>query len=687
MFGHYLKIGPDSRVTVAVPQVETGQGIWTTLPQLIADELGAAWELVGVEPVPLASGHSNPLASDEGWLEGFGPLRRHRLRSGGMLRLTAGSTSMRAFEMPFRQAGAAARAMLVAAAADLWGVDPAECDTADGFVVHGGRRLGLGQVAEDAAGRTPPRSPPLRGPGQRPLAGQPLPRLDLPPKSDGSFRFAADIRLPDLVFAAARLVPPGGRLTGFSRQAAERVPGVRKVIARRGWIAVIAGDSWTAKRGLDAAQPRFSGRPGQGAEDFRLSLEAAMDGGEARATFRRGDYSAAVAGGTALTADYSIAPARHLALEPLSATARFRAGRLEIWASSQAPELARQAAADAAGLTIADVTFYPMPSGDPSGRAVEASAIPIAVELARTERRPVQLTFAQRAGQNVDAVAPPALARLFAVPGSPGLAAWRMRVATADGLGETLARLTGAERPGGIRDSALTGAIPPYAIPNVQVDAVPVSLSFATGYMRGYPESALAFATESFVDELARATGGEPLAFRMALLGRNLRLARCISQAAALGGWDGGGPGSTLGLAACSAFGSHIGLVANATIAADQRIAVHRLVAVVDCGRIANPQIVRQQIEGGLLWGLGQTVAAAPQWRAGMPLAQPFAETGLPRLAGTPQIQIELVASDEDPGGVSGLGSVPIAAAVANAIHAGTGRRLRSLPFAPMGEQ
>jgi isoquinoline 1-oxidoreductase beta subunit len=202
--------------------------------------------------------------------------------------------------------------------------------------------------------------------------------------------------------------------------------------------------------------------------------------------------------------------------------------------------------------------------------------------------------------------------------------------------------------------------------------------------MRGHPQRAMTFFTESFIDELAHAAGLEPLAFRMTLLGGNPRLARCIQAAASSGGWDGGARGSTLGLAACSAFGSHIGLMANATIGADQTVEVHRLVAAVDCGRIVNPQLVRQQIEGGLIWALGLANAREPEWAAGMPRSRPLGAIGLPRIARTPEIQVHLVPSSSAPGGVSGLGVAVLAPAVANAIYAATGKRLRNLPFDPM---
>jgi isoquinoline 1-oxidoreductase beta subunit len=674
--GAFLKIGRDGRVTVAVPQVETGQGVWTALPQIVADELGAAWETVAVEPAPLASAYANALAGEEGWLDGIGRLRRFSLAP---MRITAGSTSIRAFEQPLRHAGAVARAMLIAAAAERWDIPVGECDTADGFVLNKARTFTFAELAEEAAGQSPPSNPPLRTSSKRRLAGQPLPRLDLPAKSDGSFRFAADVRLPDMVFASARVAPPGGRLTGFSRQ------GSARFIVQNHWLAVAADNGWSAERTLRAADPRFSAPASPARQDLRALFDSDLHSGDAQHWFSRGDYDSAVEGSRPLSATYWVAPAQHLGLEPLTATARFSGDQLEVWAPTQAPDFARAAAAEAAGKAASRVTLYPMPVGDSGGRALEADAIAMAVELARELKRPVQLSISPGGTQNHDRVAPAALARMTALPGADGItAAWKMRVATSNGLGSAIRRLAGADKSDALGRTALDGAIPPYAIRDVRVEAVPVSAPFPTGYMRGHPQRALTFFTESFIDELAHAAGLEPLAFRMTLLGGNPRLARCIQAAASNGGWDGGARGSTLGLAACSAFGSHIGLMANATIGADQAVEVHRLVAAVDCGRIVNPQLVRQQIEGGLIWALGLSNVREPEWAAGMPRSRPLGAIGLPRIARTPEIHVHLVPSNSSPGGVSGLGVAVLAPAVANAIFAATGKRLRSLPFDPM---
>ncbi|MEO7240131.1 MAG: molybdopterin cofactor-binding domain-containing protein [Sphingomicrobium sp.] len=671
-FGVFLRIGRDGRVTIAVPQAETGQGAWTALPQMLADELGAAWDTVAVEPAPHGSAYANALAGE--WTTSLGRLQRMRLPP---LRMTAGSTSVRAFEQPLRAAGAVARAMLIAEAAERWDVDASDCAAADGFVSYADKRLGFGALAEGAAGRRAAR-PVLRRGG---LMGQPLPRLDLPAKSDGSFRFAADVRLPGMLFASARMAPPGGRLTGFSRDAAQRAPGFRGIVVRDGWLAVAADSWWAAERAVKAAAPQFKARAGPA--DLRQAYEDVLEAGRGTSWFSRGDYAAAVAGSRPLAATYWVAPAQHLALEALTATARFAGDRLELWAPSQAPDLAVAAAARAAGIGAGQITFYPMPSGEPGGRSLEADAVPLAIDIARELGRPVQLSLSPSASQNHDRLAPGALARMTALPGAGGItAAWKMRVVTSDGLGAAMARLAGVDPGDELGPTALSGDVPPYAMADVAIEAVPAP--FAGGYLRGQPERATVFFIESFIDELARAAGSEPLAFRMALLGGNPRLARCIQAATAAAGWDGGGPGSTLGIAAVSAFGSHIGLVADASIGTDQRIVLHRLVAAVDCGRIVNSQLARQQIAGGLLWAFGLATVRAPEFAARMPRSRGIGALGLPRIAGTPVIEVDLVDSRAAPGGISGLGVAALAPAVANAIYAGTGRRLRSLPFETM---
>jgi isoquinoline 1-oxidoreductase beta subunit len=663
VIGPYLRIATDGRVTLAVPQTEVGQGIWTGLAQIAADELGAAWENMAVEPAPHGKAYINRLFAGD-----FDVTTR----------ITAGSSSIRAFDLPLRETAAVARAMLCAAAADRWGVSAAECDTENGFVVHEGKKLGFGEVAADASSRQPSQTPQLRVPGAGKLVGEPLPRLDLPPKTDGSFRFASDVRLPRMLFASVRMAPPDGRLTGFSREGAKMQQGLIDLVVRDGWIAALGESWWAADRALTRAAPRFAGAD---AGDHRTLLAEMLDDGDAVRVFERGDYDAITEGSRPLAATYSIAVAPHRSLEAPAAVARFTGDRLEIWAGTQVPDLARSAAAKAAGISEREVTLYPMPVGNGSGRAVEVEAIAIAVELARQVRRPVSLAIPPATAQNQDPVRPPLIARLSALPKGDGtIASWSARLAGMVGVEASLARSLGKAQP----RFHPRGAVPPYGISTIRIDAIDAALPIRTGYMRGGGEALATFATECFIDEMARAMGLEPLACRMGMLGGAPRLARALTTATAIGGWDGGGPGSSMGLACASLYGSHIGLLAEASIGADQRIKVSRLVAAVDAGRIINPNLVRQQIEGGLLAALADATVPEPEYVAAMPRAEPLRGRGYERLHDVPKVEVELIRGNDEPGGISGLGMAVLAPAVANAVAAGTGRRLRNRPFDPM---
>ena len=664
VFGPYLRIAVDGRVTVAVPQAETGQGAWTGLAQIAADELGAAWQSVAIEPAPLAPGYANTV------LVGL---------PGGVTRLTAQSSSVRAFEVPLREAAAMARVLLCAAAARRWGVDAKRCDARDGIISDGTHSIGFGEVAGDAAALDPPASAPLRPRASGALVGRPLPRLDLSAKSNGNLRFAGDVRMPGIRFASVRIAPPGGRLTAFDRAAAGEGRKLRLVVGE-GWLAAVGETTWAANRALAAAAPRFTGPADADTPAIEQALIMALDG-PMISVAERGDYDAAVEGRRPLAASYFIAPAPHLSLEPPSMTVRFSGGGLDLWIAHQAPDLARAAAAKAANLSEAQVTLYPMPVGDGGAGAFDTAVMTIAIAVARKVNAPISLTVPAATAQNQDACRPPLAARLSALPDQAGgLAAWHARFTGAPGLDAAVARAAGFAVP----DFTARGGVPPYAATALKVEATSVSLPIRTGYLRGDVEALTAFATESFIDELARARGIEPLAFRVGLLGGQPRLARVLTTAAARGGWDGGQRGSSLGIAGASAFGSHIGLLAEASIGPDQRVQITRLVAAVDAGRIINPNLARQQIEGGLLHALITASGPAPEIIAAMPRARPLRALGLATLKGLPKVEVELIASNDAPGGISGLGATVLAAAVANAIFAATGLRLRRLPFDPM---
>ncbi len=699
ILGAWLKIAEDGQVTVAVPQAEHGQGAWTALAQIVADELGADWRTVGVEAAPPNPLYANPLALDE-LLEGtlgalpHGVVARHATDADWML--TGGSTSVRMFEGPCRQAGAGARALLCKAAARRWGVDWRGCDTHAGFVTHGGQRLRFGELAAAAAGESLPDPPAPRAPGPDRLSGKALPRLDVPAKVDGSAQFAADIRLPDMVFASVRSGPIGEtRLVRTDKAAANRIRGVLEVVETPSWVAAVATDWWAADRALDALAPRFETR-GQvvTSVDIDAALDAALAGPGQRMV-AVGDVAGQFRAAHLIAATYRVAPGVHASIETAAATARWHDGRLELWLPTQAPAAARQAAAAAIGVSPAQVTVHPMLIGGSFGAALETGAATQAAVLAIKLKRPVQLTWSRAEDLRRDAVRPPALAKLAARLGPSGqIAAWEARIAApatgrelahrlfpGDPMVATALALAGTGDP-----YAVAGAAPPYRIPALAIDHHPADTAglggLPTGHLRGGAHGYTCFFTESFVDELAHTAGTEALSYRIAMLGGDPRLARCLSTAASLGGWDGGTPGSGQGIA-CHAFrGSRIAVLAEARIEGG-RITVDRLVAAVDCGRTINPDLVRQQIEGGLVFGMAQALGAATEYTAGLPDAHGFGALGLPRLADVPDITVELIRSEAEPGGVGELAVPPVAPAIANALWSATGTRLRSLPLIP----
>jgi isoquinoline 1-oxidoreductase subunit beta len=690
-FNAFLKIGTDGRVIVAVPQAEVGQGVYTSLPQILADELGADWRTVGVEPAPLSPLYANLLFVGEmadGLLpEPFAGLGRSAMReqaTRSALTVTGGSTSVRAFEPRLREAGAGARALLQMAAADRWNADWETLDTQGGFVVgEGGRRLRFAELVEAAAGKELPEHLPVRGGLEGRLTGQALPRIDTPAKVDGSARFAGDIRLRDMVYASVRSAPPGSRLLGADVDAARRIPGVVSVLRNPIWAAVAATDWWTANRALDAMAPRFSVPNGLAtSESIERALQSALVSGEARSVLSIGDWEAQLGANDAIRAHYAVDPAPSAPLETLTATVRIVGDLMEVWAPTLAPGLARAAAARASGFAESAITIHPTLVGGGYGRKIETDAIEQAAAIAVRVGRPVQLVWSRFQELKRDRMRPPALARMSARFGNGAtIAAWQARIAVPATAAPLLERLQAGSLLGASETADVAGAVPPYAIPSLSVERVPVETGLESGLWRGGAHSYTCFFTECFLDELARRAAIEPLSFRMQLLGSNPRLAQVLSQAAALGGWDGGPPGSGIGIACHSAYGSHIALLVEIELSAEQRVRVLRAVAAVDCGRIVNPDIVKQQIEGGIIHGIAGATGRPLRIRDGMPAANDLGALGLPALADSPEISVEIMPSEEPPGGATELAVAPAGPAIANALASLTGRRLRRLPL------
>lgn len=690
IFNAFLKIGRDGRVVVAVPQVEAGQGVFTSLPQILADELGADWRTVAAEPAPIGPLYANTLLAEEAVAASALPgafgidrwtARQYAARNA--LMATGGSTSIRAFETPLREAGAAARAMLCKAAARRWDADWTSLDAHDGFVWNGDRRLAFAELAEAAVDESVPDEVPMRGGIDNRLAGQPLPRLDIPSKIDGTAMFAGDVRLPNLAYAMVRMAPRGGRLVGLDREAGRAVFGALELFENPGWVAVVASNSWAAGKALDAMRPRFEGpADAPSSADIAGMLDHAVDNGRPTRVFRRGAIDEDQEGSSPVSQAYSIAPLPSAPLEPLTATARMNDDGLEIWAPVMAPGLARAAAARAIGLPARRVTLYPTFVGSGYGRKLEAAAVEQAAIIAARLGRPVQLAWSRISEIQRDTFGPPAAALMTAFMVGGRIAGWRATLAMPDAAAEVAARLDVPERffrPGG---APWAGMVPPYGIANVEIGHLPVDVGIDLGAQRGGTHVHGCFFTESFVDELARAAGVDPYTFRMQMLGDNPRLARVLSTAASIGDWDGGGHGSGMGIACHAAYGSHVATLVEIELGDDHSIRVLRAVVAADCGRLVNPEIARQQLEGGLIHGIGWATGAPLDFTLGLPAIRRIGDYRLPLLRDAPEIAVELIDSDEEPGGVTELAVPTAAPAIASALHALTGQRPRGLPLA-----
>jgi isoquinoline 1-oxidoreductase beta subunit len=693
LYGAWLKIGTDGRVMVAVPQAELGQGVFTAFAQIVADELGADWKMVGIEPAPLNPLYANPLAASELFAAALGTLseglqRTHAMRTA--LMLTAGSSSIRNFEGELRQAGAAARAMLCKAAARRWGTDWRACDTIDGMVIHGNQRIGFGEIAAEAADEDAPASVPFRDGDANRLGGAGLPRLDAPGKVDGSANFAADIRLENMVHASIRQGPLGGTsLASADEAAASKVPGMLAVVRSEKWIAAVANSWWAADRALDAMRPRFA-TPKElvNTDTIDEALTRALDGDGARIA-HEGDLAATFKGARVVSAEYRVGVALHATLEPMTATASFENGRLRLWMPTQAPGLARAAAARALGIGEERVTIHSMMAGGSFGAKLENDVAGQVAVIAKQIGRPVQLTWSRTEDFRHDRYRTAAAARMTGRLGDKnGIAGWLAKIAapaTGRAMAERLLRgdpiaAAALALPASGDARAVAGAVPAYAIPNYAVDHHVAELGLEFGHWRSDAHSYTAFFNESFIDELAHVAEIDALPFRMAMLGNVPRLARCLQQVTQLGGWQGGQPGSGQGIA-CHAFhGSYIAVMAEARLAG-RKVQVERLVAVVDVGRVINPDLVKQQVEGGLIFGMAAALGASTGFTDNAADVRTIDELKLPVLADSPEITVEIIRSESDPGGVGELGVPAVAPAIANALQAATGVRFRKLPL------
>lgn len=653
----WLRVAPSGEVTVFLGKSEMGQGTFTGMAVLLAEELEADWARVQVVQADADAA-----------------------RFGNMI--TGGSRSVRGLFDPLRRTGAAAREMLIAAAARRWKVAPASCRAEQGAVVHPptGRRLGYGALASAASREPVPKDPPLKAPKDWRLIGTRVPRLDTPDKVRGRTRFGLDVRVPGMRFAVVARPPVvGGRVAGFDAAAALAVPGVRKVAVVPSGVAVVADSTWAALKGREALGATFEPGPNGAFDSAALARRLAEAAPEPPAR-SEGKLEEALAGAAQrLEATYELPLLAHATMEPMNCTAHVRAGEAELWAPTQAPTWAQADVAKALGLPVEKVRVHVTFLGGGFGRRALPDFAVEAAEVSRAAGGPVQVVWSREDDVRHDFYRPAGRNELRAGLDAAGrLVAWHHRVRSPS-IGK---QLFGAAARGGGAPDVLEGAIGfPYQAGAVQVDAAMPEVGIRLGWWRSVYASQNAFPEECFIDELAAAAGKDPLAFRLEHLPAGHRLRGALELAAARAGWGTPpAPGRGRGLACHSSFGAHVAEVAEVSFESG-RLRVHRVVAAVDLGVALNPDSVEHQVQGSIAYGLSAVLRGEITLQKGAVVQGNFDDQEPLRIDEMPLVEVHLVPSAEAPGGIGEPALPPLAPAVANALHALTGRRVRRLPI------
>jgi isoquinoline 1-oxidoreductase beta subunit len=660
----WLRIGGDNSITMVVDRAEMGQGVYTALPVLLAEELEVPVERLAIEFAPPGAAYVNGLLGAQ---------------------LTGGSTSVRDAWEKLRRAGAQARTMLVAAAAGQWGVGPAACRVEDGTIVGpDGRRLTYGEVAEAASTLAPPKDVKLKPPGEFRLVGKPIRRLDTPAKVDGSAQFGIDVKLPGMLHGALAQCPVlGGRARGVDDAAARAMPGVREVVQTSFGVMVVAEHFWQALKARDALKI-----------DWDEGANAKLDNAAIRATLRKGsegpglnvrkdgDTAAALkAAQRRLRATYELPMLAHATMEPMNCTADVRADGCDVYVGTQGPPFVQAAAAQAAGIDPKQVRVHTTFLGGGFGRRFELDFVIPTVEASKKLGRPVKLIWTREDDTTHDVYRPPAWDEAEAALDAAGNPiAVRLHL-TAPSV--TARLFPAAIRPDGydlFQVEAAQNYL--YDVPNVSVDFVRQDIGINLGYWRSVSHAMNCFVVESFMDELAKAAGKDPYTFRHALLGRQPRARRVLEQAAELGGWGKARAGRTQGLAVMEGYGSYLAQLAEVSVGKKGEVKVHRIACAVDCGRMVNPSIVQAQVESAIVFGLSAALWGEITLKDGRVQQRNFQDYRVLRLNDAPVIDVRLLPGEDPPGGMGEPATALVAPAVCNAIAAATGRRIRALPIA-----
>jgi isoquinoline 1-oxidoreductase beta subunit len=660
----FIRIDAAGQTTLVMPQVEMGQGVYTSIAMILAEELDADFAKVTLEHAPPSDKlYGNPM---------FG------------IQATGNSNSIRAWWTQLRNAGASTRAMLVQAAAQQWQVEPASCTTSKGEVIHkdSGRKLAYGELAASAGSQTPPKDVALKDPKDFVYIGQPLKRLDTPDKANGKAVYGIDAILPDMKFATVAACPVfGGKVGKVDDSAAKKIAGVRKIVVLDDLVAVIGDHMWAAKKGLDALKIDWDEGPNAriSSKDIWQDLRAASekDGAVAKS---EGDIAKGLATGDRLDASYELPFLAHATMEPVNATVHVKPDSCEVWTGTQIMTRVQSAAAKAAGLPVDKVIVNNHLLGGGFGRKLEPDMVVAAVRVAKQVDGPVKVVWTREEDIQHDVYRPAYRDTISATLSGGKIVGWKYKVAGS----AIMARWFPPGFQKGVDIDGVDSAIDmPYDIPNFHVEYVRAEPpAVPTGFWRGVGPNNNVFAIESFMDELARKAGKDPIEFRRGMLAKNPRLLAALNLAAEKSGWGQLLPARVgRGVSVQPSFASFIATVVEAEVDEQGEVHVHRVTCAVDTGIAVNPDTVMAQLEGGLIFGLTAALYGEITIDRGRVQQSNFNDYRMLRIDQAPKIEVHVIKSGEAPGGIGETGVTAGPPALRNAIYAATGVALRRLPI------
>jgi isoquinoline 1-oxidoreductase beta subunit len=659
----FLQIAADDTITIITPAVEMGQGGHTAMPMILMDELGGGWAHLQVKDAPPAVIYNNPLFRQQS---------------------TVGSFSVRGWYTELRRVGAAAREMLIQAAAQQWGVAAGECTAADSRISHppSGRNCSYGSVAAAAAILPVPQDPTLKSQSEFKFIGTSPLRVDIADKVDGSALYGIDITLPQMLYGAVQACPTlSGTLRSFDDAAARKMQGFHATVALPDGIVVLANSYWQAKKALAAVKVEYDLGALAGLDSAEVSrrLRAGFD--EPSIVARNdGDTPKALADAAQkMEAIYEVPYLAHACMEPMNCTARVDESGCEVWCGTQAPQTAQQAAARALGVSPEHIRINNQYLGGGFGRRGEADYVTQAVTAAKAvPGRPVKIIWSREEDIQHDYYRPAAAIRFRAGIGRDG-ALNALDCAVVSASSPEFMPPNPPFYTGGVIDAN-------YAIANFRVTGLDKHIGVRFGFWRSVNESHNPFMLEGFIDEIARQVGQDPYQFRRSLLQheRARRQLAVLDLVAAKSGWGKASPGHSLGIAAFEGFGSFIGTVVDISMK-DKAVTIHKVVTAIDCGVAIHPDNIQAQLEGGMVYGLAAVLRGEITLENGAVKQGNFTDYPMLMMSEMPLVESYIVPSRAAPGGIGEPGTGPIAPALANAIYAATGERLRSLPLSKHG--